>query len=174
MPTNGKIINTKKKLHQAIYELVLEKDISLISVTELCQKAHVTRSTFYRHYAIPHDVMDEYVTESFTSIINDVLIIKYDDLYKDGMEKMRRLCHAYYDNQHIATLFNGYSKKNLNVLRDLLLKKHAMTTIDSNIIFITGGVSSVLNDWISNGFKQSADDIASILTSQITSVVNRK
>lgn len=42
---------TKSLLQQALVELLEEEHLSSITVTALCARADVNRSTFYAHYA---------------------------------------------------------------------------------------------------------------------------
>ena len=50
---------TRDKIKKAMIELMSEKDISQISVSELCQKASVNRTTFYNNYSCITDVLKE-------------------------------------------------------------------------------------------------------------------
>jgi len=59
MVQNLKIAHTKVLLQDALRVLLKRKTLEEISVTELCGQAGVTRSTFYRHYNIPRDVIQE-------------------------------------------------------------------------------------------------------------------
>ena len=46
-------------IRQAFTMLLEEKPIQRISVTELCRKAGVNRSTFYAHYQDIYDLLDK-------------------------------------------------------------------------------------------------------------------
>lgn len=60
MVQNQKTIRTRTLLLDALRSLLQQKrTLSEITVTELCSTAGVTRSTFYRHYNIPKDLIDE-------------------------------------------------------------------------------------------------------------------
>lgn len=56
---NRKIRMTKKVLRDSLIELLYTKDISEVTVTELCKKADVNRSTFYSHYETLTQVLDD-------------------------------------------------------------------------------------------------------------------
>lgn len=59
MEENRKVRLTKKVLKETLVELLLVKNIAKISVTELCDKADVNRSTFYSHYSGLEAVLNE-------------------------------------------------------------------------------------------------------------------
>ena len=51
-----RIIKTKNAIFEAFKQLVQEKDMSDITISELTQKANITRSTFYMYYNVVGDV----------------------------------------------------------------------------------------------------------------------
>ena len=51
-----RIVKTKTKLMQALSELTQDRSMDEISVSELCKKAGVNRTTFYKYYQVPSDV----------------------------------------------------------------------------------------------------------------------
>ena len=59
-------------------QLVQTKEINQISVTEICKKANINRSTFYANYLDVYDLADK-ITEQ---IENEVAL-----LYQDEREK---------------------------------------------------------------------------------------
>lgn len=46
-------------LRGSLLELMREKDVSRITVKELCERADVNRGTFYAHYASPADLLEQ-------------------------------------------------------------------------------------------------------------------
>ena len=47
---NRRTAYTKTAIRRTFFELLEEKDFDKISVREICQRADINRSTFYRHY----------------------------------------------------------------------------------------------------------------------------
>ena len=58
-----RVRRTKTLLQTTLVELMLEKEISQISVKELTQKADVNRSTFYLHYLDIYDMLEQMENE---------------------------------------------------------------------------------------------------------------
>lgn len=54
-----RIIKTKKSIRTAFKELIQEKEMSEISISELTKRANITRSTFYMYYQTVEDVRSE-------------------------------------------------------------------------------------------------------------------
>lgn len=55
-----RVARTNRALKEAFEELVLEKDVDKITITELTKRAGVNRKTFYLHY----ETIEELVHES--------------------------------------------------------------------------------------------------------------
>ena len=54
--TNIRKTNSVEKLKNALIELLLEKDYSEISVSDITKKAGVSRGTFYQHFLDKDDL----------------------------------------------------------------------------------------------------------------------
>lgn len=60
---NLKVINTKRKLSKSLISLLTLKSITEIDVSELCEKAGINRTTFYKHYASLYHLLDELIVQ---------------------------------------------------------------------------------------------------------------
>lgn len=56
---NQRVLLTKRLLKEGLLKLLEEKPLDKINVSELCRAADINRATFYKHYAIPQDVLRE-------------------------------------------------------------------------------------------------------------------
>ena len=65
-----RVVYTKMFLKEALLQLMKEKPIDKISVTELCRRAEINRNTFYAHYDTPKSVLKEMEDELLTEIIS--------------------------------------------------------------------------------------------------------
>lgn len=61
--TDLRIIKTKNALHHALLDLLDEKMLEEISITEICRAAKINRGTFYQHYSQIEDLFEEYFKE---------------------------------------------------------------------------------------------------------------
>ncbi|MCD7769184.1 MAG: TetR/AcrR family transcriptional regulator, partial [Oscillospiraceae bacterium] len=59
----SKYFNTAKRMDEAFLSLMEKKDFEYITVTEICGKAGVSRSTFYLHYETIGDLLTECVED---------------------------------------------------------------------------------------------------------------
>lgn len=54
-----RIKKTKDAIRKALLQLMADKKLSEITISELAEAANVTRKTFYQHYSIVNDVLDD-------------------------------------------------------------------------------------------------------------------
>lgn len=59
MVTDKRIIKTRNAIHRAFMTLMLDKDVSKITVSDVADAAQINRSTFYLHYGDVNAVMTE-------------------------------------------------------------------------------------------------------------------
>lgn len=72
-----RVTKTKEALRKSLIELLNEKPLESISITEICRKAKINRGTFYLHYAQIENLFEEY----FKEIMED-LAESYQEPYR--------------------------------------------------------------------------------------------
>lgn len=88
---NQRIMITRRLLKENLIEMLKEKSIDKISVTELCQRAEINRSTFYAHYSVPKDVLLEIKWDFATQIAESLRSLDENATPKDAI---RRICES--------------------------------------------------------------------------------
>lgn len=82
--TKGKVdrrnIKTRQSIKNALLELIKEKNINEISVTDLTTKADINRGTFYLHYTDKYDLINQMENEIIQSIE-----MKFDTIIKNEL-----------------------------------------------------------------------------------------
>ena len=71
--SESKYFNTAKKMDKALISLLEEKSFEYITVSEICKRAAVNRSTFYLHYENMVDLLNEtarFLLDDFMSYFN--------------------------------------------------------------------------------------------------------
>lgn len=56
---------TRKLLREALIGLLRERDLEAISVKDICERAMIHRTTFYKHYVDKYDLLDREMTRLF-------------------------------------------------------------------------------------------------------------
>ena len=58
-----RVIKTKSAIRSALFELMSEKALAKITISEICVRAKINRKTFYSHYRSADDVIEELENE---------------------------------------------------------------------------------------------------------------
>ena len=82
-----RITKTKRALKSALLELLTTQAFDVISITELCKIANVSRITFYTHYKDKFALLDD--------IFNDMLIIGKEGYHRRQKKKHYFTCQRY-------------------------------------------------------------------------------
>ena len=56
---NRRVQYTRTALRDALIDLICEKPLTHITVTDICTRADINRSTFYLHYQGVHELLAE-------------------------------------------------------------------------------------------------------------------
>ncbi len=80
--SDKRVIRTKKAIKAALFKLLETKDLSVVTITELTQKANVNRRTFYTHYRNITDILNEIeedLVEALTRLLRQFDVSNYKE-----------------------------------------------------------------------------------------------
>ena len=155
---NAKVIKTKKTLLNTLVSMMDETAIEEITVSALCERAGINRTTFYKYYCVPSDV----VLEAADEILSQTLQMGDEN----GYDYFLMICRAFYENRKLMILYTK-ALGNLFQLFHTVLMRHMgqLSFLNCNEnFFLAGGVSSVLSAWMIRGFVETPEEMARILT----------
>ena len=160
---------TKKVIEDTFLNLLVKKDISNITVTEICEIADVNRGTFYRYYVDVYDLLHK-IEQDFINQIKESPPIEQLGahsiyIFTKGIlsifEKNKKLVRILFKPER-----NIYF---LNEVLDLAYSKRTSNwsdpSIDSDeleyaVVFIFNGALGVINYWVKNDFSLDIDSLA--------------
>jgi AcrR family transcriptional regulator len=173
-----RVIKTKRSIRSALAHLMTQRDISLISVSDVAHAAMVNKKTFLAHYASIYAVVEEMEGSALTSLKDTV---GSADVIFDSERLGEVLCQigamASDTTSEFGCLLRSRVRDEfLSKMRVCISDKIGSDTIDSHIRasskrvgyaidFVSGGVVSIFSRWIDSGFKGSATDVASAMES---------
>ena len=68
-PNNQKKKKSQEAIKKIFLQLIQEKEIQEISVSNICKLAHINRSTFYANYLDIYDLADKIREEMFYNLL---------------------------------------------------------------------------------------------------------
>ncbi len=189
MNENGdlRVIKTKRLIKNALIELMAEKELSSITITELSAKALINRKTFYRHYddiaqvvaEIENEILSEFAAalRSANKSCLDVGVIVSDisELLvrrREYFAKMTKLNPELFSKGRIKAILR-------RAVEVALRNSGAITeheTLEAVSQFAVSGVLALYADWFDNGCRGNPDHITDnakkLLTSGLSAYVS--
>ena len=164
---------TRKNLQLAFANLLKEKNIEQISVTELSKLAGVNRTTFYLHYRTPPDIMED-IYQNF--------IAEFSAVYVEGdagaaadmaptKESWENIYRFLAEKRETVRLLTGVGYHTVRhffedrLLTSVLKQWQWMKTDIPANYYLVSRISSwtaVLHLWIQNDMRESPEEIAEI------------
>lgn len=171
---------TRMVIEESFLKLLKEKPVSKITVTEICQLAHINRGTFYKHYpdvpgllesmeedlfrrieeAFGNEIMD---MEQFMVKMLNYTLSKKDMFWALGgdngdpnlMAKTFRLCYEW-----------SYPLMLKNVPDITESHRHLL------LHYITQGCGGILTAWIQGGTRESTEEVAAYIIKLASATIN--
>lgn len=158
MKTN-KIKATSCYITDALFILMARKKFEDISITEIADKAGVTRVSFYRNFNTKEEVIKTWifnVTNSFLTKSN----ISYKN---DSLENYFMILFTHlekYKERAILICKAGLTYLLKNEFENRLLSIYQKEYDNYKSYFIAGGIFNVYYYWLKNGCLESPEDLA--------------
>ena len=172
---NLKVINTKRKLSKSLISLLTSKSITEIDVSELCEKAGINRTTFYKHYASLYHLLDELIVQFFKRI--ETLFLSFSS-GENTTSKVAYLLKYLKQNREFVTIimnnnsFSSISERliQLNFICNLIntniqYRKNAYVSEDYYVDFIISGWIAAIRRWVNENCDLDVNTLARLLTS---------
>lgn len=170
---NQRITLTKRLLQEGLLRLLEKKELSKISVTELCRESGINRATFYKHYGCPDDVLAA-IKEQF---FQDLLVVQQQDNIKGPMtyiDAFGRMCTYLYEHKelskHIIKNMN-FDISNIlikisqgqNGINEYLIKNFDTESAKLASTFIGYGSYSIVRQWLVEDMEKTPKEIEAIV-----------
>ena len=172
---NLKVINTKRKLSRSLISLLTSKSITEIDVSELCEKAGINRTTFYKHYASLYHLLDELIVQFFKRIETLFLSVSSGE---NTTSKVAYLLKYLKQNREFVKIimnnnsFSSISERliQLNFICNLInsniqYRKNAYVSEDYYVDFIISGWIATIRRWVNENCDLDVNTLARLLTS---------
>ena len=75
-----RVLKTKRAIYNAFVELLSEKEINHITITDISKKADINRKTFYNYYSNTYEVMEEIENLTVDTFIKKLDTIEFTNM----------------------------------------------------------------------------------------------
>lgn len=182
--SQSKYFHTAVRMDQAFLELLEKKDFEFITVTEICARAGVNRSTFYLHYETVNDLLNEsvrYMNEQFSAYmckgasvlprIQDCPLSElhfvtpeYLEPYLRYIKEHKRLFRAAVRNAGPLGLEETYGRM-FQLLFCPILERFQVPEPDWNYLmaFYIHGLMAIVTEWLEHNCSDSIDHLIRVI-----------
>ncbi len=170
MKTDARVRYTRMIIQHTFLELLKEKPLAKITVKEICEIAEINRTTFYKHYRDPYDLLEQLELEAIHGLLSIIEDVRDKDLAQIllpilcAIQKNRvlfcSLTSAQNDKSFLYRLSTCCFRKICELSSDNPDDGDASPNFVLHFSYIAGGIGSVIEYWLRSGMKESPETIA--------------
>lgn len=175
---------TRLLLRNALLELIEEKGLDEVTVTDITNRADINRGTFYLHYNDVVDMLGQLKEESFRQIRSLVSNLDFNEFAEHArkIEPYPKMVNLFEEVKRNADFFRvmfgqkgdlTYIAQFKELMSNNIYRKmtqwrpehnELLVPIDFLIAYMTSANIGVLMHWLETGMKQSPHELGLILT----------
>ena len=177
-------IRSRKLIRQAFTELLKEKSLEKITVTDIVKKADINRSTFYAHYPDVMGVVEEIQEEVLSYTASFMEKVNFKDFFENPRPYLQEIVRLTEENNEFYRLIYNQSNiaiQKLDEMKEILIgrtlktieikdKEQRLLELEFSIRFFMGGVVDVYTQWLNGKIHCSLEEITDQLAKLIMSV----
>lgn len=166
-PNNRRRKESREKIEKVFVELLQTRDLSQISVSDICKQAGLNRTTFYANYTDIYGLAD-----SIRDRLEANLSALYQEEYATGINSndyLKLFRHIQQNQIFYQTYFKlGYDNKYKIISYDTeLAQKHFQDRfIHYHMEFFKSGLTRIIKLWLQNGCREAPEEMFEIIKSE--------
>lgn len=154
----------RKKIQKAVIELLKEKEVEQLKVSQICRVAGINRSTFYTNYEDCNDMVSqlrEYIVQYYEKLFSEKNSLTFLHLLKniaDNQDTYRLFFHLHLDDN----LSSSYHFSHWLV--------YPSNSNQYDRVFIHQAVNAVIRKWLNLGCPESPEEINALITNKLVAL----
>ena len=175
-------IRSRRLIRQAFLDLLMEKPLEKITITDIVARADLNRSTFYAHYPDIHGVVEEIQDEIESRNMQLIQQLEYRNILRDPMPYLQGITSILQENiellkrlGHTEFLHNRLDKFRRLMVSDVLehsslpqeLRRSQAFAV--HVHFFIGGIMNTYQQWAEGMLDCSLEEISEQIANLIKS-----
>ena len=166
-------IRSRRMIREAYTELLKEKDLSKITVTDIIKRADLNRATFYAHYPDVRGVTEEIENEIIAKMLDVLEEFRYTNFFRNPaplLLKLSRYLEEDADFYRTLVRANGseiFMEKLKKVFTDHMINDsdipddmRSSKMVSLRVCYFAGGVVNLYKQWFRGDLDCTLNDIA--------------
>lgn len=158
---------SKEKIETVFLDLIQTRELNRISVSDICKRAALNRTTFYANYTDIYELADS-IREKLESSIDEL----YDDEIKSkkNSNDFLKLFRHISENQLLyKTYFKLGYDNNYKILRydtELAHRHFGNRFVEYHCEFFKSGLTAIIKIWLNGGCKETPEEMFGIVCAE--------
>ncbi len=158
---------SQEKIEKVFIELLQTREISQVTVSDICKITELNRSTFYANYADIYELADtigKKLEKEVEKLYENDIANKYN-----SNDYLRLFYHIRENQLFYKTYFKlGYDNRHRINLYDIYQADKFFDNkyIEYHMEFFKAGFNAIVKKWLEAGCKESPEEMAEILKSE--------
>ena len=183
--SESRYFNTAVKMDKALISLMEEKPFAYITVSEICARAGVNRSTFYLHYENIGDLLEEtarYLIDDFLTYFGEDMEDVPYRLTNCELSELNFICDKYLtpyltyirENKEVFSTalsnrkslgFDAVYKRMFENIFDPILERFHYPNQDRKYVmmYYLNGITAIIAEWLKDNCSRAISDISGII-----------
>jgi len=167
--TDARVRYTKSIIQDTFFKLLGEKPLNKITVKRICEHSEINRTTFYRYYTDPYDLMrkiennlidslQQLIKEAGSKSISETILIVLDAIYEHS-EVYTLLVSENGDKTFIDRVIH----ESYIIMKEEINNRFPQTPEKYRewiYYFLTHGSINIIIPWIQNGMQEDPGEMA--------------
>lgn len=166
-PNNRRRLQSMEQIESAFTQLIQQKELDQITVSELCKLCGLNRSTFYANYTDIYDLADR-VRERLEQEVGQLYELERIQHFNSN-DYLKLFRHMRENQLFYRTYFKlGYDARHQAQLYDVnLARRHfGNRHIEYHMEFFRSGFNAIVKLWLSNGCRETPEEMEEIIKSE--------
>ena len=171
---NRRSKKTQEDIQRVFIQLLMKKNVTSITVSEICAEAQINRSTFYAHYLDVYDLLDKMESDMSEAMV-DVFVNNTKSI-GDGFENLFAYINenavfytAYFEHANNTgalrfILPTTYTESLQNLIKEMGYASEAEYRYHEG--FFIAGITGLIRIWLSRGCAESPKEMSAIIAKQ--------
>ena len=159
---------TRESIEKIFIELLQTREISQITVSDICKITGYNRTTFYANYLDIYDLADK-IRDKLEAEVNE--LYENELFYNCGNDYLKLFQHIKENQIFYITYFKlGYDSKHTVDLGSISQNQIGCPAedLDYHIEFHKAGLNAIIKKWLASGCDKSCETMVKIIQDEYT------
>lgn len=176
-------IRSRKLINKALVDLLQEKPLDKITVSDVVRRAEINRGTFYAHYSDIPDVIHHWVEKTFSSIrdsisakprqlesIPHMMLLEIQHILEKDLEFYRNIMASSSSKWMQEQLVNTILDYMYQNEKDFGFGNHDQFVLTTR--FCAGGLSNLYQEWLAGKLPFTLDELTARAEGLLSNIIS--